>query len=51
MTNLLSFVTKKYETAHEVRVDLEKSYDEVIVVHDSEGYHVVADTTKLKKSN
>ena len=52
MTKVLSFVTSNYNTAHEVRADLSKSYDEVIVVKQKENgktvWGIMAATPKKK---
>ena len=49
---MIEFIVKNVNRAFELADQLRKSYSDVITVHDTEGYHVVADTTKLiKKSN
>ena len=48
---MLEFIVKNVNRAFELADQLRKSYADVICVHDSEGYHVVADTTTVKKSN
>lgn len=52
MGNILSFVTSNYNTAHEVRADLSKSYDDFIVVKQKENgktvWGIMAATPKKK---
>lgn len=48
MSRLLELVTKNVNDAHELRADLEHSYKDVVVVHDIEGYHVVAELDSVK---
>ena len=43
MGKILEIVTKNVNDAHDLRVSLDKSYKEVVVIHDSEGYHVCAE--------
>ena len=47
---MIEFIVKNVNRAFELKDQLEKSYSDVITVHDTDGYHVVADTTNIKKS-
>ena len=44
---MVEFITKEVNRAFELLEARRKSYQDVVLVHDSEGYHVAADTTKL----
>ena len=48
MSKLLELVTKNVNDAHDLRASLEVSYNEVEVIHDSEGYHVCAELDSVK---
>ena len=46
---MIEFILKNVNDAFQLKDELTKSYKDVIVVHDSEGYHVAADTSSIKK--
>lgn len=43
----IEFVKKDVNDAFDLLDALRKSYRDCILVHDTDGYHVAADTTKL----
>lgn len=47
---IIEMIVKNVNDAHDLRVSLSKSYDEVIVVHDTEGYHIVAELDSVIKN-
>jgi hypothetical protein len=50
MNKTIEFIVKNVNRAFELKEQLGKTYNDVIVVHDSEGYHVAADPTNLIKN-
>lgn len=48
---MIEFILKSVNEMFELKEQLEKTYGEVITGHDSEGYHVIADTSSLKTRN
>jgi len=48
---MLELIVKGVNEMFELKEELSKSYKEVITVHDSEGYHVCAETNSTNLKN